>query len=437
MLAQIFKQIQTHYPPTGSFVANVLTLMTGTTIAQAIPIAIAPILTRIYTPEDFGILALYMAIVSMVAIIATGRYELAIMLPEKDEDAFNILALSVGIAFILSLITLIVIWLFNAKIIKLLGSTEISSWLYFIPISIFLTGIYQAFNYWSNRKKQYKRLAISRISQSVTTGSANLGLGFGGFGAGGLIGGSLIGQGIATTVLSWQIWREDHDKKGFISKKKIKENAEKYKDFPKINSLHAFTDVLQSSGVIFLISAFFGSLILGYYSFTMRILKAPLGLIGSSVSQIFYQKASETYRNGGNLQLLLKKTMIRLGLIALPIFILLIVFGPDIFAIFFGNNWREAGIYAQILSPWIFLNFIISPISQIAIILDKQRYALFIGLLNNLSITFSMLVIGYLSGNILYGLYILSILASLISIYNIYWILTISKNIVTGGQCVR
>ena len=145
--------------PKSEFNRNVLTLMTGTTIAQAIPIAISPILTRIYTPEDFGMFALYMSIASIIAIVATGRYELAIMLPKKDEDAINIVALSIIISFFVSFISLLIVFIFNTQITNILGNPEISIWLYFIPLTVLLTGIYQSFNYWSNRKKQYKRLA--------------------------------------------------------------------------------------------------------------------------------------------------------------------------------------------------------------------------------------------------------------------------------------
>jgi cbb3-type cytochrome oxidase maturation protein len=426
MLIGLFQRIRKLHAPRGSFIANVLTLMTGTTIAQAILITIAPILTRIYKPEDFGIFALYMAIVSMIAIIATGRYELAIMLPENDDDAINIVCLSVCIVFFISFMTLIVIWLFNAQITKLMGSDKLSIWIYLIPISVLLTGIYQAFNYWSNRKKQYKRLAISRIAQSTTTASVNLEMGFEGFGFSGLILGVLVGQGIATYVLGWQIWREDKDKQKLISKKKMTENMIKYKDFPRINSIHAFIDSLQTSGIVFLISSFFGNVILGFYSFTMRILQAPFGLIGSAFSQVFIQKASETYNNGGDLQSLVKKTMIRLSLIALPILIILVFFAPDIFTLIFGNNWREAGVYAQILSPWFFLNFISSPVSQVPLILDKQKYAFYIGIWYNLSILSSMLI-GYLTGNIYHSLYAMSIIGSLNLLFYIYWIFKISK----------
>ena len=96
--------------PKSEFARNVLTLMTGTTIAQAIPIAISPILTRIYTPEDFGIFALYMSMASILSVVATGRYELAIMLPKKDEDAINIVALSLIISFLVSFIALLIVF---------------------------------------------------------------------------------------------------------------------------------------------------------------------------------------------------------------------------------------------------------------------------------------------------------------------------------------
>ena len=114
------------FKPKSEFSRNVLTLMTGTTIAQAIPIAISTILTRIYTPEDFGIFALYMSIASMIAVVATGRYELAIMLPKKDEDAVSIVALSIIISFFVSFIALLIVSIFNTEIASLLGNPEIS-----------------------------------------------------------------------------------------------------------------------------------------------------------------------------------------------------------------------------------------------------------------------------------------------------------------------
>lgn len=427
MPLKALSRLKTRHAPKGSFSAHVLTLMTGTTIAQAIPIAISPILTRIYSPSDFGVLALFSSLVSIVAIIATGRYELAIMLPEDDSDAVNLLALSVLISFAVSFISLLVVFVFNTQIASLLGNPAISDWLYWVPVSILLTGIYQALNYWSSRKKHFERLAISRISQSASAATANLSFGYFGLGVSGLIGGSLIGQSCSTGVLGWQVWRDEKNRAVSISKNSMMRNAKRYQKFPLINSLHAFSDSVQTSGIVFVISAFFGSSILGFYSFTLRVLRMPLSLIGSSVSQVFFQKATQTYNGGGELHLLLNKTMIKLAMIAIPIFVIIIFFAPDMFLLFFGKAWREAGVYAQILSPWIFLNFIVSPISQIPIILDKQKKGLAIGMVYNLSIFVPLLLTSYLNKSILIGLCSISMCASFVLIYYVCWVYKISK----------
>lgn len=206
-------------PRKGSFASDVLTLVTGTTIAQALPVVVSPILTRLYTPVDFGILALYMSVASLIAVIATGRYELAVMLPAKDEDAAHIVALSIIIAFCVSLIALGILSTFNGFITRLLNNPHITIWLYIIPVTVFLTGIYQPLNYWSNRKKHYKRLAFCRVAQSTATVGVNLGMGLARGGSSGLILGVVAGQGVATGILGWQVWRKDQGIKD-LSKKK-------------------------------------------------------------------------------------------------------------------------------------------------------------------------------------------------------------------------
>lgn len=426
MPIKTFRRLKTRHAPKESFASHVLTLMTGTTIAQAIPIAIAPILTRLYTPSDFGVFALFGSVISIVAIIANGRYELAIMLPENDSDAVNLLALSILISFAVSFLSLLIVFAFNSQIVSLLGNPTISSWLYWVPFSVLLTGIYQAFNYWSTRKKHFDRLAISRISQSFSTATANLLFGYGRVGVSGLVGGSLIGQSCATGVLAWQVWRDDKSKRELISKKNIAKIAKKYREFPLINSLHAFADAVQTSGIVFVISAFFGSSILGLYSFTLRVLRMPLSLIGSSVSQVFFQKASQTYNEGGNLHVLLNRTMLKLAIIALPIFGIIILFAPDIFSSCFGKNWHDAGVYAQILSPWIFLNFIVSPIAGTYLIVGKQKQAIWFAA-SDIVTKLGSVAIGAYLGDAVTGFSLMSISGVITLIVDIIWTYKISS----------
>ena len=146
------------YISDSEFARNVITLMTGTTIAQAIPIAISPILTRIYSPEDFGVLALFISISAIFGSIATARYELAIMLPEKNEEAINITALCIIISFFLSSVLFLIVSVFHVKIVELIGNQSISRWLYFIPLIVLFIGIHNSLSYYNTRNKYFKNI---------------------------------------------------------------------------------------------------------------------------------------------------------------------------------------------------------------------------------------------------------------------------------------
>ncbi|MBD3789218.1 MAG: oligosaccharide flippase family protein [Campylobacterales bacterium] len=360
--------------PKSEFSRNVLTLMTGTTIAQAIPIAISPILTRIYSPKEFGIFALYTSIASIIALIAGGRYEQAIMLPKKEGDAMNILVLSTVLSIIVSLVSLIIVSVFNTQITNLLGNPEISNWLYFIPLTVLLTGMYQSFNYWSNRKKHYKRLATSRVVQSTTAASTNLALGFGGFGSSGLIMGFIAGQGMSMLMLGKGIWKEDKKLGERVHRLKITALAKKYSKFPKFNLPNALIDNIRISGINILIAKFFTTGVLGQFSLAWRMVQAPMMLIGSSLTQVFFQKIATAQKN--DLERIIKKFMVKAAIVAAPIFMIIYLFAEDIFALVFGNNWKVAGEAASIMAPWLFLNFLTSPLSTIFIVLNRQELVL-------------------------------------------------------------
>ena len=358
--------------PKSAFAKNVITLMTGTSIAQAIPIAISPILTRLYTPADFGVFALYMAIVSIVSVLVTGRYELAIMLPKKDDDAINIVALSVGLSCVISVVLLLIVSVFNSQITKLLGSPAVSNWLYFIPASTLLTGIYQSLNYWSNRKEHYKRLALSRIVQSTGASMAQLGSGYAAVGGAGLLAGQLFGQAFSTTILARLVWREDQSDLRGVSRQEIKEVARKYKDFPKYMIAGQLANVASGQMPMLLLSALFGPAVAGFYALSQRVLMTPMSLVGAAVGDVFRSEAARSYHLNGNCKKLYIKTATRLLVIAAPPGILILFFGPMLFSFVFGEQWREAGELASILSVMVFFQTISSPLSQTILLAGMQ-----------------------------------------------------------------
>ena len=348
--------------------------MTGTTIAQAIPIAISPILTRIYTPEDFGVFALYVSLASVMSVVATGRYELAIMLPKKDEDAMNVVVLSIAIAFLVSLISLVIVSVFNESITGLLGNPEISKWLYFIPLTVLLTGMYQSFNYWLNRKKYYKKLAEGKIWRSGTTAVTNLGMGFGYTGCSGLIVGSVFGQVFATFILGKLVWISYLNKMIHIDRYRIFTLFKKYKNFPIFNVPNALIDAVRLSGINILIARFFTVGILGQFSLAWKMVQVPVSLLGGSMAQVFFQEISQTQ----DVQLyekvirFLKKSF----LAALPIFITIYLFAPEIFSFVFGEKWKLAGEAASVMAPWLFLYFMSMPLANIFIVMNRQEIVL-------------------------------------------------------------
>jgi len=414
------------------FSRNILTLLTGSTIAQAVPILIAPILTRIYSPAEYGTLAIYVSIVALVSVVATGQYELAVVLPKEEGKAVNLMALVWWLVTIVSIVIAVLIFFFEDEIIFLIENESVRPWLMLVPLSVFLTGVYQSFNYYATRWKQFKMLASNRVVQAVVTPGVKLGFGWFGFTTNGLIAGTIVGQAMAVGLLVGRLRKYiKPDLKG-IRREEMKVVAREHQDFPKVGMLQTFLDSFKESGILLVISAFFGATALGYYSFAYRILRMPLNLIGSSVTSVFYQKANEIHNDGQSIWPLTKKIILRLALAAFPILLIVVLFGPQLFGWVFGKEWSVAGEYARLLSPWIMAHFIGSPVSSVPLILQRQKTFLYIGAGYSLSV-FGMFFLcgGGFDWNIDLTLGIVSGYASAYMVGVIIWIRHIS---IKGGK---
>jgi len=385
--------------PKSEFSRNVLTLMTGTTIAQAIPIAISPILTRIYTPEDFGVFALYMSVLGFFAIIINGKYDMAIVLPKEEKEAFNIFILSLLITCFISLIITFFIFIFFEKILFYLNNQDIGLFLYLIPLSSFLIGIYQSLYYWLTRTEQFGHISISQIGQSLTTGSSQVSSGYMEL-LGGLISGNIIGRVIAILVLLKYFFQEKSLNIKDIQKKLLIKQMMRYKDFPLISTFHSLSEISRLSGTVILISFFFGSTVLGFYALALRILQVPLGIIGSSLGQVLYQKFNTLHNDKRILYPYMKVVVFKLLLIAVPLFFVLYMVLPDLFKFIFGENWYYAGEYSRLLIPYLFMNFIVGPVSHLIMIVEKQKTFFYMALVSN----FLILIMVFTGGSLSFSL---------------------------------
>jgi O-antigen/teichoic acid export membrane protein len=412
------------------FARNFLILFTGTGFSQVIPILAAPILTRLYTPEEFGLLALFTSTGLFMGNIATLQYDSAIMLPKREKDAINIMALSILSVLAMTILTLFIVVVFNGSLKRLIGSEKMGFWLYLVPLSVFLTGLFRTLNIWASRMRQFKRLAVRNIMQSSTTAGTKLGIGFFTKINGGLIIGSLAGQFTATSVLLYQTLRKDGVKFSIISIKRISFNAKKYKEFPLYANFQGFLDMFKETGVQYIISNFYGTAILGVYSFTLGLLQKPAQLIGGAISQVYFQKAADTFNAKGDLWGLTKKIMIRLLALSTIIYLPIFFFGQVIFSFVFGDKWEMAGLYAQILTPWLISSFLIQFSTRIPQIVNKQKSFFKISTLFNVLFFSTVLILSIIRIDFIYVLISMTSLMVVLIMYLLFWF----KKIVTTQQ---
>ena len=348
---------------------------------------------------------MYMAITSIVSVLVTGRYELAILLPRQDRDAFHIAMLSAGLSVAISAFLLLVVTCFNQSLAELLGVPGLAVWLYWVPASTLLSGIYQSLNYWSTRKSQYKRLAISRTVQSGSAALAQLGSGYAGSGTLGLMSGQIAGQVLSTSVLVGLIWRDDKNLIRAFHPLRSLALAKKYVDFPRFMIFGHMANTASSQMPIFLLSLFFGPGPVGLFSLSQKVLAAPMSLLAAAIGDVFRSESVKEYRANSNCLTIFRKTVSKLIIIGVVTNAPILFLGKDIFSFVFGNEWREAGEVASILSVMVLFQTVASPLGQLVFLANLQKFD-FIWQL----VRFIISVLSFLCGYWLFGDYKVAIM---------------------------
>jgi O-antigen/teichoic acid export membrane protein len=404
----------------------VATLISGTSLAQVFSVIIYIILSRIYTEEDFGVFGLYMNILNITVIFSTAKYELAILLPKSEKESVNLLGLSGLISVIVSLVLLVIVVSMNSMICSWLGSEEISVWLYFIPLSTLMVGWFTSFRNFSNRQKRYKLIAGANIGQSVSNSLLKLGLGFLIAGAAGLISGVIFGQLVGFLVFFIAHWRINRSKASWIKWSEMKRLAKQYSLFPKYNMWQGLINNLSGAFPVFILSAYFSTGIAGLYTFGYMILYRPVNLVANAFYQVMFQRFVEKKHDNRAIRpevlLFLKRTT---QVLLLP-FIVSGIFFPEIFGFIFGDKWIEAGRYAQIILPWIFMVSLVMPLSFIPDLYKKQRVAMIIDGVK-LVARLGALMVGVIMENVYIGLALYSGLSTIVIGYSLFWYLQLVK----------
>lgn len=406
------------------FIRNIMKLVSGSMIAQMIGILLFPIISRIYSPDDFGVFQLFLSIASIIAIVSCLTYHLAIMLPKKNEDSANIVSLCFILLAISSVASGLVFIPLSDDIAGFLNTPDLADYLVLLPVVIFLSGLFNVLNYWTSRRIRFGVVAGSRIANSLGSRLSQVGIGSYSPSPMGLITGYLTGFLLANFLMMVH-FKSDIQYFRKVSVHRMKELAIRYKRFPKFSMGSLFVNTFSFQLPPFMLAFYFTSAIVGHYSFANQILALPVTLIGGATSQVFFQKASEVKNENGNFKELVGEVHRKLILIGVFPLIVFMIVGEDLFTFFLGAEWYSAGIYAKILAPWLFIRFMYSPISSVFDILEKQNIELIFNILIICSI-FATLFIGGSYNDPILGLILLSIVGVILWSCANFYLLRIS-----------
>ena len=391
MIKKIYKQVHNAFFKS-EFNSNVLTLTTGTTIAQAISIVITPILTRIYSPTEFGIAAIYFSCLSVLALIATGRYELAITLPGNDKDAAHLVMFTLKLSLLISIFFYLPIFFFGNTLALWMDHPNLVFWFYLLPVSVFITTSFNVFQFWCNRKSQYSAMAVNRVQNSLFASLFTVALGFSKI-SGGLIFGRVLGHALT----SWLIWRRvlarNYSLLSTTTKKREQQLAKRYITHPKHIIPAQLLGVIAQQIPIFMIGSVYSLSTLGFFSLAYSLVIIPSSLVANAIGDVYYQQISVAYNERGEFRSIFISVFKKLTLLALPPFAIMYFIAPLVFKWVLGSNWSIAGEYAQILVFGAYFQFIFTPTDKGALVVGATRYILawhFVRLLFLLLLFFSV-----------------------------------------------
>ncbi len=356
------------------FVRNVAIVATGTAGAQVITMAFAPIITRLYDPEAFGLLGTFVAVLGVLTPIAALSYPVAIVLPKSDADAKQLARLSAGLAFVIAGITALIILGVGDFIATALGMQAITAFLLLIPLAMLFSAFQQIFTQWLIRKKQFKITAKVAVIQALSINSVKAGVGWYHPIGAALIVIATVGEALYAGLLWLGISRRDVEQSNEEkSTGSISQLAKRHKDFPLYRAPQILLNALSQSLPILILASFFGPAVAGFFALTKSALAAPAFLVGNSVGNVFYPKAVELYDNLERLHYFLFRTTLFLVFSGVIVFFPILLFGPWIFAFVFGADWLQAGEFAQWVSLWMIVSLAARPAISVIPVLGMQK----------------------------------------------------------------
>jgi O-antigen/teichoic acid export membrane protein len=357
----------------GGFRLKVLQVAGGTAMAQALLVVASPLLTRIYTPADFGVLGVYLSIVSVLVIIASLRLEMALPIPTEAGEADALLAVCLLLVAGTCMLSALLIWICQDRILRWMGAPALGPYLWLIPVSILGAGLYQVFNCWAIRKQGFARIARTKITQGVTQILVQVAGGLCLPGPIGLLVGDAVGRSNGSRTLAMLDWKNDWAALRLVTWRRMWQATVRYRAFPLVFSGAALMNTVNLRLPSLLLAIYFGPAVAGCFVLAQRVFGIPSTVLGESVTQVYFAEFAGIPRSDSRAMMaLFKGTIKRMFLMGLPIMILASVSGWVLFPMVFGRAWKDAGIYLVAISPMALAQLTSACVSSTLVVLERQ-----------------------------------------------------------------
>lgn len=363
--------------PKSTFLRNVGMLTSGTVLGQGILALGLPVLTRLYSPEDFNLLAAYTSALGLVTVVSCLRFNIAVPLPEDDRVAMNLLVLALGATAGFALLTGLPVLLAPGASAALLGQPTMEPYLWMIPVGVLLASSYNALQYWASRKRRFALISQTRVTRAVGGAGTQIGMGSLAATPFGLILGQVVYSGMGVVGLLLSLVRHDRAAATSISGATLTQAAVEFRKFPLFSVPEALFNTAGQELSILIIAATAAGPEAGFLMLAMRVMGLPMGLVGTSVGQVYLTEAPQKLRDG-DLAAFTRRmmwTLFKTG--ALPLMIAAAAC-PLLFPLIFGAEWARAGVIVAWLTPMFILQFVASPVSMVLHVVGKLASAMWL-----------------------------------------------------------
>jgi len=368
--------------PRGEFGRGVLALATGTTVAQGISILTAPILTRLYSPAEFGSYSVAISALAILITLSSLGYQFAVPLPDSDVGAACVLVLSLLLATGMGVVASVVLWFFGQQILTFMGAPGLARYAMLLPLGQIGGSFVAAMTYWAVRTKKYSAMATTQLTQSIATAAVQVGLGAAGLGVVGLLAGDVTGRFSGSMRLARVAWETSASAFRSVTRAGIVAVAKRYRRFPIFSTPASIVNTLGLQAPLLLIVALYGTDAGGKFALASRLCGLPVTLLAGAVGQVYFAEGATTARERPNaLRPLFLRTMRALARIAIVPFSLLAIVAPLLAGPVFGDQWSEVGLWVAILAPMYFIVLVANPIGATLDFLERQEIQFLLGII--------------------------------------------------------